>query len=78
MLLNKGKVKAENKPIDKERQKEEVEKTLESIRRFNQMNEELKKTYDEQVAKTKQREEDIFESMQKTEAKCFQGEDKDR
>ena len=54
MLINKNKLKEENKPIDKEKQKEEVEKALESIRRFNQINEEIKELYDKQVKKSKQ------------------------
>ena len=37
MLLNKNKIKVENKPVDKEEQKREAEKVTESIRRFNQM-----------------------------------------
>ena len=66
----------ENKPIDKERQKKEVEKSLESIRRFNQINEEIKKkSHDEYVAKTKQREKNMRESLLKAEAKYFKDED---
>ena len=57
--------------IDKERQKIELEKSLESIRRFNQINEEIKETYDEHNAKLKQREEDMRESMRKAEAKYY-------
>ena len=56
MLLNKNKRKVENKPVDKEKQKREAEEDpLEPIRRFNQINEEIKKSYDEYAAKTKQR-----------------------
>ena len=55
--------------IDKERQKIELEKSLESIRRFNQINEEIKETYDKKDAKLKQREEDMRESLLKAEAK---------
>ena len=51
LLSNKNMIEGINKPIDKD-----VEKSLESIRRFNQINEEIKKSYDENVAKTKQRE----------------------
>ena len=47
MLLNKNKVREENKPIDEEKQKEEVKKALESIRRIYQTNEEIKESYDE-------------------------------
>ena len=46
----------ENKPKDKEKQKKEVKNFLESIRRFSQINAEIKKSYGELVAKTKQRE----------------------
>ena len=70
MLINQNKLREENKPIDKEKQKEEVEKALESIRRFNQINE-IKELYDKQVKNSKQREVDMYESMQKTEAKFF-------
>ena len=42
ILKNKNKSKDEIKPVDKERQKVELEKTLESIRTFNQINEEKK------------------------------------
>ena len=41
MLKNKNKPREEIKPVDKERQKVELEKSLESIRRFNQINEEI-------------------------------------
>ena len=57
--------------IDKERQKIELEKSLESIRRFNQINEEIKETYDKHDAKLKQREEDMRESLRKAEAKYY-------
>ena len=43
MLKNKNNPREETKPVDKERQKVELEKYLESIRRFNQINEEKKK-----------------------------------
>ena len=44
ILLNKNKRKVENKPVDKEEQMREAEDDpLESIRRFNQINEEIKK-----------------------------------
>ena len=42
MLKIKNKPREEIKPVDKERQKVELEKPLESIRRFNQTNEEKK------------------------------------
>ena len=38
MLLNKNKIEVKHKPIDKEEQKREAEKGIESIRRFNQIN----------------------------------------
>ena len=56
---------------DKERQKIELEKSLESIRRFNQINEEIKETYDKHNAKLKQREEGMRESLRKAEAKYY-------
>ena len=56
MMLNVNKRKVENKLVDKEEQKREAEKGIESIRRFNQINGEIKKPYDEYAAKTKQRE----------------------
>ena len=52
MLLNKNKTEVKNKSIYKEEQKREAEKGLESIRIFNQINKEIKKSYDEQEAKT--------------------------
>ena len=78
-------LKNKNKPVDlrssftnlrssfihRERQKIELEKSLESIRRFNQIIEEIKETYDKHDAKLKQREEDMRESMRKAEAKYF-------
>ena len=78
-------LKNKNKPVDlrssftdlrssfigKERQKIELEKSLESIRRFNQINEEIKETYDKHDAKLKQREEDMRESLQKAEANNY-------
>ena len=48
-----------------------MEKSLESIRRFNQINEEIKETYDKHNAKLKRREEDIGESLRKAEAKYY-------
>ena len=54
MKTETKKTEGENKPIDKEKQKKEVEKSLQSNRRFNQINEDIKKSYDEHVAKTKQ------------------------
>ena len=75
LLLNKNKIEVENKPIDKEKQKKEVEKSLESIRRFNQINEEIKKSHDEYVPKTKQREKNMRESLLKAETKYFKDED---
>ena len=71
MLKNKNKPREEIKPVDKERQKIELEKSLESIRRFNRVNEEIKESYDKQDAQLKQREEDMRESMRKAEAKYF-------
>ena len=65
----------ENKPIDKEKQKEKEEDPLESLRSFNQTNEEIKKSYDGQVAKTKQREKKMRKSMLWAEAKNFKAED---
>ena len=52
--LKKNKPGEEIKPVDKERQKVESEKSLESIRRFNQINEEIKVSHGKQVAKLKQ------------------------
>ena len=69
LLIYKNKPREENKPVDKERQKVELEKSLEPIRRFNQINEEIKESYDKQDAKLKQRKEDVRESLRKTEAK---------
>ena len=69
MLKNENKPREEIKRVDKERQKVELEKSLESIRRFNQINEEIKESHDKQVAKLKQREEDMRESLRKVEAK---------
>ena len=42
MLKNQNKPREEIKPVDKERQKVELEKSLDTIRRFNQINEEMK------------------------------------
>ena len=63
MLKNKNKPREEIKPVDNERQKVELEKPLESIRWFNEINEELKDLYDKQDAKLKQREKDMRESL---------------
>ena len=71
MLKNSNKPREEIKPVDKERQKIELEKSLESIRRFNLVKEEIKESYDKQDAKLKQREEDMPESLRKAEAKYF-------
>ena len=71
MLKNKNKPREEIKPVDKERQKVELEKSLESIR-FNHKNEEIKESHDKQVTKLKQREEDMRESLRKVEAKYYQ------
>ena len=71
ILKNKNKPTEEIKPIDKERQKVELEKSLESIRRFNQINEEIKESHDKQGTKLKQRE-DMHESLRKVEAKYYQ------
>ena len=71
MLKNKNKPREEIKPLDKERQKVKLEKSLESIRWFNQINEEIKESYDKQDAKLKQREEDVLESLRKTAAKYY-------
>ena len=72
MLKNKNKPREEIKPVDKEKQKVELEKSLESIRRFNHMNEEIKESHDKQVTKLKEREEDMRESLRKVEAKYYQ------
>ena len=69
MLKNKNKPREEIKPVDKERQQIELEKSLESIRRFNRVNEEIKESYDKQDAKSNEREEDMRESLRKAEAK---------
>ena len=71
MLKNKNKPREEIKLVDKERQKVELEKSLESIRRFNQINEEIKESHDKQVTKLKQQEEDMRESLRKVEAKFY-------
>ena len=76
MLKNKNKPREEIKPVDKERQKVELEKSLESIRRFNQINEEIKESHDKQVTKLKQREEDMRESLRMVEAKYYPDLDK--
>ena len=77
MLKNKNKPREEIKPVDKERQKVELEKSLESIRRFNQINEEINESHDKQVTKLKQREEDLRLSLRKVEAKYCPDLDKD-
>ena len=77
MLLNKNKIEVENKQIDKEEQMREAEKGMESIRRFNQINEEIKKSYDEYAAKTKHREKNMRESLLKAEAKYLKDEDRE-
>ena len=64
MLKNKNKVRGEIKLVDKEE-----EDPLESIRRLNLINEDAKKSYDEYVAKTKQRGEDMKNLMREAEAK---------
>ena len=56
MLKNKNKSREEIKPVEKKRQKVETEKSLESIGRFNQINEEINESHDKQVTKLKQRE----------------------
>ena len=71
LLKNKNNPREEIKPTDKERQKAELEKFLESIRRFNQINEEIKESYDKLDAKLKQGEADMRESLRKAEAKYF-------
>ena len=77
MLKNKNKPREEIKPVDKERQKIEIEKSLESIRSFNCVNEEIKESYDKQNAKLNQKEEHMLESLRKTEAKYYPDLDKD-
>ena len=77
MLKNKNKPREEIKPVDKERQKVELEKSLESIRGFNQINEEINESHDKQVTKLKQREEDLRVSLRKVEAKYCPDLDKD-
>ena len=71
MLKNKNKPREDLRSsfTDKERQKREAEKGLEAIRRFNQVNEEVKELHDKQVAKTKQRSEDMKNLMLEAEAK---------
>ena len=71
MLKNKNKPREEIKPVDKERQKVELEKSLESIRRFNQIKKEMKDSHEKQVAKLKQREENMHESLRKVESKYY-------
>ena len=53
MLLNKNKRIVQNNPIVIEEQKKKIEDPLVSIRNFNQINKEIKKSYDEQEAKLK-------------------------
>ena len=74
MLLNKNKRKVENKAIDNKEQKREAEKGIESIRRFNQINGEIKKTYDEMLQKQNIREKHMCESLLKAEAKYLNDE----
>ena len=69
MLKNENKPREEIKPVDKERQKVELDKPLESNRKFNQINEEIKQSHDKQVTNLKQREKDMRESLRKVEAK---------
>ena len=78
MLKNKNKVRGEIKLVDKERQTVELEKSLESISRFNQINEEIKESHHKQVTKSKQREEYMRESLRKVEAKYYPDLDKDK
>ena len=78
MLKNKNKPREEIKPVNKERQKVEFEKSLETIRRFNQINEEIKESHDKQVTKVKQRKEDMRESLPKVEVKFYPDLDKDK
>ena len=52
-MLKKNKPREKIKPVDNERQKIEIEKSLDSIRRFNCVNEERKESYDKQDAKIK-------------------------
>ena len=76
-MLKKTNPGKKSKQVDKERQKVELEESLESIRRFNQINEELKESYDKQDANLKkQREEDKRESLRKAEAKYYSDLDK--
>ena len=79
MLLIKNKRKVENKPVDKEEQKREAEEDpLESIRRFNQINEEIKKSYDEYASYTKHREKNMRQFMLKAEAIYLKDEDREQ
>ena len=71
MIKNINKPRGEIKPLDKEEQKRGTEKSIESIRRFKRVNEEIKESYDKQDAKLKQREVDMHESLRKAEAKYF-------
>ena len=63
-MLKKNKVRGEIKLVDKKE-----EDPLESIRRFNLINEDAKKSYDTYVAKTKQRGKDMKNLMREAEAK---------
>ena len=68
MLINKIKRIVEKKPInplDEEEERKSMEDAMEPIRRFEQINEKIKKSYNEQVAK-KQREKNMLEDMHKT------------
>ena len=64
MLKNENKVMGEIKQVD-----EKEEDPLESISRFNLINEDAKKSYDEYGAKTKQRGEDMKNLTREAEAK---------
>ena len=57
------------------KKKKEVEKSLELIRRCNQINEEIKKSYGEYATKRKQREQIVRESSLKAKAKYLKDED---
>ena len=72
MLKNKTKVRGEIKLVDKE------EDPLEPIRRFNQVNEDAKKSYGEYAAKIKQRGEDMKNLMREAEAKYHPDLDSDK
>ena len=63
MFSNKSKKIVQNNPLVIEEQKKKVEDPLESNRRFNQMNEEIKNSYDEREAILRQREKKMHEVM---------------